>query len=169
MVSALDMAGIRKTQTELVRQFIDGLREQDYFITLLTRECKDINTCYSLITLIRGAKTVGYEYDAEVGPAQRKNKKDRKRFNRLEGKAKAAAKKDGNCLECGKKGHWWRNCPDLKPKAYCLNKKRNFSSKATAGSKKKVHQMKGKEESSQDEEDEELQHAATKTPSRYAS
>ena len=43
--------------------------------------------------------------------------------------SKKKAQADCNCLECCKTDHWWRNCPKLKPKAYCYEKGRPDLSK----------------------------------------
>ena len=46
---------------ELVRQFIDGLKNYDDRIQMLTRRCDTLDDCYELATLIRGAKSTNDE------------------------------------------------------------------------------------------------------------
>ncbi len=94
VLSALELASIKKPQVELVRQFIDGLDNREDRLTLLTREVSTINECYELILKIQGAKRTSGR-DTEDG-YNRKGK-----LNKLSGPAKDKAMKDGRCLECG--------------------------------------------------------------------
>ncbi len=119
LLSALGLAGIQKSSTKCIGQFIDGLKEQEDRKTLLLKKPTTMKECYEIVTQIRGAKIARPEDPQDHG---RRNRRDAKRFNRLEGKARIKAKAEGNCLECGESGHWWRQCPHLKPKAYRLEK-----------------------------------------------
>ena len=127
LISALQLASVEKSMVELVRQFIDGLKNYDDRIQMLTRRCDTLDDCYELATLIRGAKSTNDE--SPSNEFRSKNNRDQKKFHRLEGASKKKAQADGACLECGKSDHWWRNCPKLKPKAYRYEKGRPDLSK----------------------------------------
>ena len=82
---------------ELVRQFIDGLKNYDDCIQMLTRRCDTLDDCYELATLIHGAKSTNDE-------SQSSNEFHSKNIRDID--------------------YWWRNCPKLKPKAYSYEKGR---------------------------------------------
>ena len=144
LVSAMNLTNISKSQEELVRQYIDGVQNFEDRMTMLTQKCDTLEHCYGLATLIQGARQVPSGY-SERSPGNNRNIKDQKRFNRLEGAAKKAAFEKGNCLECGKSGHFWRKCPDLKPKSYRFEKK-------TERKKKKVFKLEAPEPEQEEEE-----------------
>ena len=128
LISALQLSKIEKSTVETVRQFIDGLKNYDDRIQMLTRQCCTLEEFYSLVTLIRGAKSIANTAnESSPSPVSKtdsydRNFRDRKRFQRLEGALKEKAISEGACLECGSTGHWWHNCPNLKPKGFGLEK-----------------------------------------------
>ena len=52
--------------------------------------------------------------------------------------------KDGRCLECGKSGHWWRDCPHLKLKAKRMESRQK--GKQGSGKEKRFNKLQGTEE-----------------------
>ena len=102
-------------------------------MNMLVRKLDNMEEAYELATMIRGACRTAAVQNSGAGPdysasmVARRNNTDRKKFNnmtsfKLSDSAKKKAKEDRACLECGKTGHWWRNCPDLKPKSHRLEK-----------------------------------------------
>jgi hypothetical protein len=57
----------------------------------------------------------------------------------LEGAPKEKAISEGACLECGSTAHWWRNCPNLKPKGFGFEKARPTRSPNTRKKRAYVH------------------------------
>ena len=56
LLSALGLAGIQKSSTKCIGQFIDGLKEQEDRKTPLLRKPTTMEECYELVTQILGAK-----------------------------------------------------------------------------------------------------------------
>ena len=142
VVSALQLVDIHKSEEELVRHFIDGLRNFEDRMNMLTQGVQTLDRCYEMATLIQGARAV-------AGPPTGTDK-DRRKLNKLTGSAKKEAFKKDLCLSCGKSGHWWRECPNEKKLLKYLEKrtgktgtrnkapsktvpKRNFKLQAAAG------------------------------------
>ena len=48
LVSAMQLAGIFRSDTEMVRQFIDGLRNYDDSINMLVRKLENLEQCYEM-------------------------------------------------------------------------------------------------------------------------
>lgn len=107
LVSALQLANIRKSQTELVRQFIDGLKNFEDRMSMLTQRVKTIEGCYEMATVIRSARHVATNREAGFA-----------KYNRLTGEAKKKAFRENACLECGSKTHWYKTCPRNKDKSF---------------------------------------------------
>jgi hypothetical protein len=91
----------------------------------------------------------------------------RKKLHKLEGAAKKRAWDEGACLNCGGKDHFIAECPKLKStiksavKKYAAffskdkKTKKPYSTRATAGSSKKLHHMKNPTGTQKEEEEEE--------------
>ena len=121
---------------------------------------------YELATMIRGARHTAAAQSWGAGPDYSasmvacRNNTDRKKFNnmtsfKLSDSAKKKAKEDGACLECGKTGHWWSNCPDLKPKSHGLEK----GGKKPPRREKRVNKMAAEEPSEEEPEAEDVTQA----------
>jgi len=116
VVSALQLAAIIKSAAELVRRFTEGIRGAEDRLFILSRGCTTLQECYQCVTLLEGAKST-VRHDAKKS-SSRRNVQDSYKFHQLSGKDRDEAQADGRCLECGGKGHWWRDCPHLKPKSF---------------------------------------------------
>ena len=160
MVSAIEIAGITKSQEELIRQFIDGLKNFEDRVHMLTNRATNVEQCYEMAVLIRGAKAVASGTDT-----------DRRKLNRLTGQAKKDAFKNNGCLECGSKDHWWRDCPKLsnKTKNKYMDKKGNKNAGRSKVRPKKNFAMaagaKSPTSSDTEEEDEDEEEKATDSES----
>ena len=152
----------------MVRQFIDGLKNVEDRMSMLTRRLTTLEECYELATMIQGARAVSKDEHTQGGYKERQGKyKDYKAFKKLDAAAKKKAQKEGACLECGKMGHWWRVCKDLKPKAYQMD-----NSQRSRGQKGKKQarvcaaaEEESKEEPTKDEEEEESEDSSDRTES----
>ena len=166
LVSAMQLTGINKSETELVRQFIDGLSVYEDRMNMLVRKLGNMEEAYEPATMIRGARRTAAAQNSGAGPdysastVAHRNNSDRKKFNnmtnfKLSDSAKRKAKEDGACLECGKTGHWWRNCPDLKPKSHRLER----GGKKPPRREKRVNKMAAEEPSEGEPEAEDVTQA----------
>ena len=173
MVSALQLASIMKTEAELIRRFTDGLKNREDRLHLLMRGCSTITDCYQVMLLVEGARasTSSFPRDSAWRDKRRNKKRFKKllqleqeemeeeagvrRLNRLQGKEKDKALEEGRCLECGKEGHWWRVCPNLRPKSHRRMKK---DSKTRGTQRKKFKKM---EKGSLEEEEEDSDPSST--------
>ena len=160
VVSAMELAGIVKSQEELIRQFIDGLKLFEDRVNMLTHKMKTINDCYELATLIRGARA--------VAGTDSSDRSSGKKLHRLTGQEKKIAFQKDLCLACGEAGHYWRACPKDK-KIIKFLQKRNGPKKPTASSrvapKKNFMMATEAEEDSEEEESEEEESSSSEEES----
>ncbi len=117
ITSNLMISEIRK-----VRRFIKGLTVERDRYSLLEKRPTTLDQCYTALLAVKQAKeqsglnppsSTGYR--PQTYPDQKRHASPMKRsLNRLEGREKDQARKEGRCLNCGKAGHWIKECPDMK-------------------------------------------------------
>ena len=105
--AALILAKVTISESRKVFKFIHGLTLQSDRLFLLEKGPTTLRQCYVHMVNLRQARTLA-QYGHERKP---KLWVEKKKLNKLEGEAKHRAFVEGNCILCGKKGHWAKDCP----------------------------------------------------------
>jgi hypothetical protein len=177
--SALEFSHVHINTRRKIMGFIEGMKERDDKYRVIQAHPATLQAVFSIVHDIRRAKILTKETKEERTSRTRVRSKTSKRgwekkdepkrhFNKLEGAAKKRAWDEGACLNCGGKDHFIGQCPKLKSdiksaaKKYAAlfskgrdKTKKTFSSKATAGSHKKLHRLTGPAGTQKEEDNEE--------------
>lgn len=173
--SALTFSKIHISNRRKVSGFIEGMKDREDKYKVIHVKPATLKEVYSLVHDIRRAKILldsGEHFERtkekRKGTRETSSSKRSRRLNKLEGAAKKRAWDEGACLNCGAKDHFIAQCPKLKTtikstikkyaKLFTKNEKykshkKTYSDRATAGSKKRLHQLKTQSEDPDEAED----------------
>lgn len=147
-------------------QFQQGLSKIEDWYAVIKDKQRNLQECYTSVSTIRSAKTMAVALDKgprEASPGRKFGKKKEKKQRelwRLEGAVRQKAWKEGRCLNCGKLGHMWAECPEETEKSLKTFTKQVFTTygkgfKGSAGDQKKRRKTRLNRLESQIEEEEE--------------
>jgi hypothetical protein len=110
IAAAVHLAEINLTDDNMVRQFIRGLVRESDRRFVLEKEPANLDQCYKAVDTLRAARELAlYDYPGGKPDTRRREHQ----LNKLDAEQKKEAFKKGNCIGCGKPGHWVSVCPDL--------------------------------------------------------
>ncbi len=109
-------------ESRKVRRFIKGLTSERDRYSLLEKRPSTLASCYTALMAVKQAREQsGASPFSQMGRRQQLSPEGgrqasplRRSLNKLQGKEKDQARKEGRCLNCGKAGHWIKECPDMK-------------------------------------------------------
>ena len=120
--AAITTSNLMISEVRKVRRFIKGLTVERDRYSLLEKRPTTLDQCYTALLAVKQAKeqsglnpssSTGYKPQA-YSDQRRHASPMRRSLNKLEGREKDQARKEGRCLNCGKAGHWIKECPDMK-------------------------------------------------------
>ena len=169
--AALTFSKIRIAEPRKVAKFIEGMRDQEDRYKVIYHHPETLSEVFEVVHKIRRSKILALEHASERTQRARlretrrgRTKSPSRRFNKLEGAAKKKAWDEGACLNCGAKDHFIAKCPTLKSsiksavkkyaKFYNKKDKKTASTTATAGSKKRLHNLQTNTKDDDEEEEE---------------
>jgi hypothetical protein len=125
--SALNFSEVHISNRRKVMSFVEGMKDREDKYKVLQEKPSTLKDVYTTVHNIRRVKVLtrdtkedyprritGNTKGRRSSPQAKSRTQSDRQLHKLEGSAKQKAWADGNCLNCGEKGHFIANCPSLK-------------------------------------------------------